>query len=137
MKASLYKILLCKIRNMTILKRFENLSYQRLFKNLIISFILSLSTSNWNFITSPFGLSIAEQIISRRATGLIIQTLYIAFIIKIGIIYQLSCGGGDKRKFQFYLLRLQLTLTVNYICILRVVISSLFNCDKEQGQDVL
>ena len=137
MKASPYKILSCKIRNMTILKRFENLSYQRLFKNLIISFILSLSTSNWNFITSPFGLSIAEQIISRRATGLIIQTLYIAFIIKIGIIYQLSCGGGDKRKFQFYLLRLQLTLTVNYICILRVVISSLFNCDKEQGQDVL
>ena len=137
MKASPYKILSCKIRNMTILKRFENLSYQRLFKNLIISFILSLSTSNWNFITSPFGLSITEQIISRRATGLIIQTLYIAFIIKIGIIYQLSCGGGDKRKFQFYLLRLQLTLTVNYICILRVVISSLFNCDKEQGQDVL
>ena len=115
MKASPYKILLCKIRNMTILKRFENLSYQRLFKNLIISFILSLSTSNWNFITSPFGLSITEQIISRRATGLIIQTLYIAFIIKIGIIYQLSCGGGDKRKFQFYLLRLQLTLTVNYL----------------------
>ena len=115
MKASPYKILLCKIRNMTILKRFENLSYQRLFKNLIISFILSLSTSNWNFITSPFGLSIAEQIISRRATGLIIQTLYIAFIIKIGIIYQLLCGGEDKRNFQFYLLRLQLTLTVNYL----------------------
>ena len=115
MKASLYKILLCKIRNMTILKRFGNLSYQRLFKNLIISFILSLSTSNWNFITSPFGLSITEQIMSRRATGLIIQTLYIAFIIKIGIIYQLLCGGEDKRKFQFYLLRLQLTLTVYYL----------------------
>ena len=115
MKASLYKILLCKIRNMTILKRFGNLSYQRLFKNLIISFILSLSTSNWNFIASPFGLSITEQIMSRRATGLIIQTLYIAFIIKIGIIYQLLCGGEDKRKFQFYLLRLQLTLTVYYL----------------------